>query len=148
VVEMSGELSNQEISLRIRQLHAVVQEQHTSGVVPVVVATHAPRRRQHRLSADRVCALLAGYESGVPVPVLAKQFTIHKSTVLNHVNRSNTKRRYPVLYADQVAEPARLYEAGQSLRAIGIQLGRHPATVRRALIKAGVQIRHRRGKTP
>ena len=55
-------------------------------------------------------------------------------------------RRYPALEACQVEEAARLYEAGRSLRTIGIYFGRHASTVRLALIKAGVHTRDRDGR--
>jgi hypothetical protein len=76
---------------------------------------------------------------------LAALFRIHRSTVLDHLNRSGMARRYPALDAYQVEEAARLYEAGQSLRAIGIHFGRHASTVRLALIKTGVRTRDRNG---
>jgi hypothetical protein len=142
-VEMSGQLSNQEVSSQISQLHAVVQEQRASGPPAEVAVERPPRRRQRRLSVVQVAELTAAYRSGVAINDLAERFKIHRSTVLEHLNRSDNPRRYPALDAFQVEEAARLYEGGQSLRAIGIHFGRHAATVRLALIKVGVRLRDR-----
>ena len=145
-MEVSGQLSNHEIGSRIAQLHAVVLEQCAGGIAPAVATEPAPRRRQRRLSAAQVVKLTAAYRDGGPINDLAAHFRIHRSTVLDHLNRSGMARRNPALEACQVEEAARLYEAGQSLRAIGIHFGRHASTVRLALIKAGTHTRDRNGR--
>jgi IS30 family transposase len=144
-VEVSGQLSNHEIGSQVAQLHAVVLEQRNGGLVPQVAAEIAPRRRQRRLTAVELAKLSAAYRDGTPVNDLATQFRVHRSTVLDHLNRSGMPRRYRALDAYQVEEAARLYEAGQSLRAIGIHFGRHASTLRLALIKAGFRTRDRNG---
>jgi Helix-turn-helix domain len=48
----------------------------------------------------------------------------------------------------QVDEAARLYQTGQSPRAIATHFGRHASTIRPALIKAGVPTRDRNGRDP
>jgi len=146
MVEVSGQLSNHETRSQVAQLHAVVLEQRAGGFAPPVAAEPTPRRRQRRLLAPQVGELAAAYRAGVPVNDLAAQFNIHRSTVLDHLNRSDTPRRYPALDSCQVEEAARFYEAGQSLRAIGIHFGRHASTVRLTLIKAGVHTRDRNGR--
>jgi transposase len=145
LVEVSGQLSNHEISSQVAKLHAVVLQHRASGPTPEVAAERPPRRRQRRLSVAQVAKLKAAYRSGAAVNDLAARFKIHRSTVLEHLNRSDTPRRYPALDAFQVEEAAQLYEGGQSLRAIGIHFGRHAATVRLALIKVGVRLRDRNG---
>ena len=99
---MSGQLSNQEI--QISQLHAIVQEQRASGPTPEVAVDHSPRRRQRRLSVAQVAELAAAYRSGIAFNDLAARFKIRRSTVLDHLNRSDIPRRYPALDADQVEE--------------------------------------------
>jgi len=145
-VEVSGQLSNHETPSQIAQLQAVVLEQRTGCLAPPIASEPTLRRRQRRLSAAQVEELAAAYRAGAPVNDLAAQFRIHRSTVLDHLNRSDTPRRYPALDSCQVEEAARFYEAGQSLRAIGIHFGRHASTVRLALIKAGVHTRGRNGR--
>jgi len=93
-------------------------------------------------------ALLGGYERGAPINELADQFAIHRSTVLDHLNRSFARRRYPVLDDKGVEVAKRLYGSGLSLRDVGTALEVHASTVRSALLNAGVQMRdrHRRSR--
>jgi hypothetical protein len=46
---------------------------------------------------DQVLELNAAYRAGVPINALAVQLQIHRSTVLDHVTRTGTRRRYPAL---------------------------------------------------
>lgn len=103
------------------------------------------KRVCRRLDPAKVAELTAAYGTGVGINDLAAGFKIHRSTVLEHFNRSETPRRYPALDSAQVEEATQLYRRGQSLRAIGVHFGRHASTVRMALTKAGVRLRDRNG---
>jgi DNA-binding CsgD family transcriptional regulator len=103
-------------------------------------------RRQRRLSPEQVDELIASYQVGVPINDLAAQFEIHRSTVLDHVNRAGTRRRYPALEVRDVEEAAELYRTGQSLRNIGIHFGIHASTVRQYLVRAGIKLRDCQGR--
>jgi len=145
-VEVMGQLSNQDRRLRIRQLHAVMQEQCLSNPLEMSTGDCVPRRKQHRLSAAQVAELVLAYQSGVSLHSLATQFQVHRSTVLDHLNRAGTQRRYPALAPAQVELAARFYQGGQSLREVGVHLGVHASTVRNALRRAGVQMRDCQGR--
>jgi len=79
----------------------------------------------------------------VAVDELARQFAVHRSTVLDHLNRSNARRRYPALDEGGVKEAVQLYRSGVSLRGIGTRLGVHASTVRLTLLRVGVRTRDR-----
>jgi DNA-directed RNA polymerase specialized sigma24 family protein len=145
-VEVSGELSNHDILSRIGQLHAVVLDQRADPATPPVLASAAPRRRQRRLPPAQVAELTTAYESGAAINDLAKRFGIHRSTVLEHLNRSETRgQRYPALDEHEVDVAMQLYGTGLSLRNVGIALGVHASTVRLSLRRAGVTLRQRNG---
>ena len=105
------------------------------------IETSQPRKRQRRLSPEQVRALVAAYGAGVAINELARRFKVHRATVLDHLNRSGSKRRYPALDQSQVAEAVNLYRAGKSFRDVGIALGVHASTVRQILLRAGIQPR-------
>jgi DNA-binding CsgD family transcriptional regulator len=140
-----GELSNQNRYLRLTQLHATVLDLCSSNSLQPVISYHAPRRRQHRLSPKQVLDLITAYGSGVAVNELAERFSIHRSTVLDHLNRVGIPRRYSALSLDQIGEATQLYRAGQSLRELGLHYRVHASTVRTALLRLGIKLRDQHG---
>jgi hypothetical protein len=104
-----------------------------------------PRRRQRRLSSAQVSELTAAAKDGVPLSELAHRYDIDRSTVVDHLNRPVTPRRYPALGEAQVEEAVGLYEAGMSFREVGRTLGVHASTARQYLIRAGVGPERPRG---
>ncbi len=104
------------------------------------------RRRQRRLLPAQVAELTTAYESGAAINDLAERFGIRRSTVLEHLNRSEPRRRrYPALEEHEVEVATQLYSSGLSLRNVGIALGVHASTVRLSLRRAGVPLRQRNG---
>jgi len=93
-------------------------------------------------------SLVVSYGMGTPINELAKDFEIHRSTVLDHLNRSPARRRYPALDSHGVEVAERLYRAGLSLREVGAALSVHASSVRQALIRAGVPTRDAHGREP
>jgi transposase-like protein len=81
---------------------------------------------------------------------LAERFTVHRTTVLTHLELAGVPRRGHTsnLTKGQVTEAAKCYAAGASLAAIGRELGVDAATVNKELRRAGVQIRPRRSWPP
>jgi len=113
--------------------------------IPASVAfrtkTRTPRRAQRRLTDQQLKELLTGYEQGRPIDELAAQFGIHRSTVLDHLNRSHAPRRYPALDEDRIKLAIERYQDGLSLRDVGITLGVHASTIRQALLQNRIPIR-------
>lgn len=89
--------------------------------------------------------LVRAYEHGMTVNELAERFRVHRSTVLDHLNRSTARRRNPALDGRRVELARKLYESGLSLRDLGLTLNVHASTVRLALVKSGVPMRSRHG---
>ena len=102
---------------------------------------------QRRLAAEELDALLGSYERGTPVNTLADEFRIHRSKVLDHVNRSPARRRYPALDDKGVQTAKQLYHAGLSLRDVGLTLEVHASTVRAKLLSVGVPMRDQQGRS-
>ena len=113
---------------------------------PPKLKTQTLRRAQRPLSADELDALLESYERGTPVNMLADRFHIHRSTVLDHLNRSTVRRRYPALDDRGIRTAKQLYGGGLSLRDVGLTLEVHASTVRTALLNAGVPLRDHQGR--
>jgi hypothetical protein len=77
------------------------------------------------------------------VNVGTEEFSIHRSTVPDHLNRSTARRRDPALDDREVNIAEQLYGSGLSLCDVGTALEVHASTVRSALLNAGVQTRDR-----
>ena len=104
------------------------------------VALVPSRQIQRRLQLDEINRLVIMYAKGETVNELAKQFSIHRTTVLAILRRADTPLRTK-MDEQQLKDAIELYESGLSLKKIAVPLGVDPETVRRALKKAGVQMR-------
>lgn len=102
---------------------------------------------QHRLSAAVVTELLAAYQAGGSVSLLAKTYELHRTTVLNHLKRAGINRRPWIrkLSDGQVQRAAALYASGASLAAIGEHFQVDATTIRNEFTRAGLPVRPRRG---
>ena len=105
------------------------------------------RQVQRRLGRADVERLIAAYEEGNSVAHLVARFNVNRTTVLAHLDRNSVPRRQtgPKLSAEDVAQAAGLYRDGLSLAAIGQRFRVNASTVGKALRRADVQIRPRRG---
>lgn len=102
---------------------------------------------QRRLKPPQVEELLQGYREGVPINDLSAQFGIHRSTLLEHLNRADLpRRRYPALQGDELKEARRLYESGQSAATVAEHFAIDASTVYRTLKREGVQMRDPQGR--
>jgi DNA invertase Pin-like site-specific DNA recombinase len=103
-VEVSGRYSNDaDQEKRIRK----ILQCDVFGVYKT--KTRNLRRPQRRVPPDELEALFERCERGAPVNVLAEEFSIHRSTVLDHLNRSTARRRYPALDEREVNIANQLY---------------------------------------
>lgn len=73
--------------------------------------------------------------------LLATKFKIHRTTVTGILARSGTQIRQPGLANEQILRAIDLYKFGNSLAAIGSELGVDAETVRRYLKSHGVTMR-------
>jgi DNA-directed RNA polymerase specialized sigma24 family protein len=149
-VEVSGQLSNQEIRERINALWSLTRDNvsatswaHNSLVSEPALRTS--KRVCRRLDPAKVEELIQGFVDGVPVDELAARFQVDQSTVQKHARRHGLPRRSSRLGADPSEEAARLYLAGQSFAKLAKHFGVATDTVALALRRAGVALRPRRG---
>lgn len=97
----------------------------------------------HKLRPDEIVALVGEYEGGATVRSLGRRFSVHEQTVRAHLRRAGVVLR-PVraLTAEQELEVVRLYVDQQlTLDQVGDKLGVGAATVRKVLVRRGVERR-------
>jgi hypothetical protein len=103
---------------------------------------------QRRLTDTGIDDLVAWYEAGSTIEMLASTFGIHRTTVMTHLERRGVSRRSPRKLTDEmVAGAAHRYTSGEALAEIAATFGIAPSTLRRELELAGITIR-RRGRPP
>jgi DNA-directed RNA polymerase specialized sigma24 family protein len=139
-VELVGAYSNLS-----RQKTFIAELLKIVPVGPVRDAPPANRQVQRRLHEPEIDELVTSYLEGSTVYELAQQFSIHRHTVSEVLERREVSRRYRKLSPDQLRLACTLYEEGLSLTKVGQRLGRRAETVRQALMKAGAEIRPRNG---
>jgi len=79
------------------------------------------RQAQRRLSPAEQERLIADYEAGARVCELAKDYGLHRRTVVGHVARAGKTR--PVMTEAQIDEAVTLYGDGWTLHNVGQPLG-------------------------
>ena len=99
------------------------------------------RRVCRRLSEAEVAELVKAYADGEPIHAIIDRFHVDQTTVQKHVRAAGLPRRVTRITADQTELCVELYQDGRSMCSIAIQLGVGDGTVRRALVKAGVELR-------
>ncbi|WP_159622039.1 hypothetical protein [Ruania rhizosphaerae] len=77
---------------------------------------------------------------------IAARHGIHRVTVSEVLNRSDTAKRPRGMNSTQVSLAAKLYESGESLATVGAKFGFNAATVRTALMSIDVQMRDPHGR--
>ena len=105
---------------------------------------------QRRLSEHDAENLVRSYGGGVSIDALARRFSVHRTTVMDHLRRSGVQRRRIVrkLTDRTVRQAATLYRRGESLKVVAARFGIDARTLAREFQNAGVQIRPRRGWPP
>jgi IS30 family transposase len=102
--------------------------------VPIPVAS------PHRLLPAEIRALLDAYTAGTLIEDIARQFSVHPTTVHAIIKRRGQATRAGVI--DRNLDEARqLYEQGWSTARIGQRFDVAGDTVRRVLRKSGVTMR-------
>jgi DNA-binding MarR family transcriptional regulator len=110
------------------------------------IFTPGARKRvqdQRRLDPGQILSLVTGYLEGRSVSQLAREWRIHRTTVVDHLERNDVPRRTHVrnMTDEQVRVAAELYEARNSLAALDKRYDVDPKTVSKELKAAGVAIR-------
>jgi hypothetical protein len=99
-------------------------------------------KRFGRVAGDDRQQLLEMYAVGVAVDTIAMAMDVDRSTVFRHLRLGDKiiRRGGPKLTEHDVDRAIGLYERGETLKSIGVGLGVHGDTVRRALVIRGVVI--------
>ena len=100
-------------------------------------------RDQRRLDPDQILNLVAEYVQGQSVAQPSCSWKIHRTTVMDHLERNDIPRRPTKrkMTDTQVEQAAERYQAGESLAKLGTRYDVDPQTVSRELKKINVQIR-------
>lgn len=108
---------------------------------------HHNRHAQHRLRRADIERLIAAYEEGNSLAQLVARFKVYNTTVLAHLERNGVPGRPKGSKRsdEDVVDAADLYRDELSLVAIGHRFRVDPGTVGKAVRRASVQIRPRRG---
>jgi hypothetical protein len=105
---------------------------------------------QRRLSRHDLDELVSAYLAGSSIDSLAVQLGVHRTTVMDHLERRGVQRRRieRKLTDRTVREAAKRYGTGESLKVVAIQFDVDARTLAREFRRAGVRIRPRRGWPP
>ena len=88
--------------------------------------------------------MVSQYQAGATIDVLAEKLELHRTTVMDHLERRGVPRRSPRKLTDEmVAGAAHRYTSGETLAEIAANLRIAPSTLTRELQLAGVAIRRR-----
>jgi AraC-like DNA-binding protein len=90
------------------------------------------------------------YCAGATVRDLSQRYSIHRTTVLDHLGRRGVSLRRSVrkLTDQEIGRAAIEYRSGLSLKTVAADVGVDPSTLTREFRRAGVPIRPRRGWPP
>lgn len=99
------------------------------------IVSHAPKQVQRRLDPDQTLQLIAAYLQGQSVSQLARDWKIHRTTIMEHLQRHDvpTRPHKRKMTDQQVIEAAKRYRAGDSLATIGNHYGVDAKTMSREL---------------
>jgi AraC-like DNA-binding protein len=102
---------------------------------------------QRRLSRSDIEQLAHFYEEGASIDALARQYHVHRSTVIRHLDQRGVPRRRVVRKMTDclVALAARRNADGLSLTYVAQEFGVHERTLAREFRRAATPIRGRRG---
>ena len=91
--------------------------------------------------------LVSQHASGVTIYELARNFDIHRTTVMSHLDDRNAQRRQTVrkMTDEQVATAASRYREGHSLATVAVEFEVHARTLAREFHLAGLPVRPRNG---
>jgi IS30 family transposase len=103
------------------------------------IATRIERNQKRCFSTEETERMIEDYtKNKLTVYQLAEKYGCHRNTVSRHLRKNDVEVAVAKLGDNEVAEAARLYESGLSLRDIEKKMGACKTTIGRALAKAGV----------
>jgi len=145
VVEVMGQLSNQNTLSQIARLHDLITEttdcSHTLAI-PEKTALSQFKRRKQPVTTAQVEQMVRDYQAGMTLKAIGEKCGVNERTVSIHLEQRGTRRRYRVLdEPSRVERVVLLYSDGLSLEAVAREVGVSRGAVHDALVRAGVDIR-------
>lgn len=101
---------------------------------------------QRRLSEYDVDEFISAYLDGSSIDSLAAQRGVHRTTIIDHLDRRGIERRRVVrkMTDQSVRQAGNLYATGQSLKVVAYHFGIDAKTLAREVTRAGITTRPRR----
>jgi DNA-directed RNA polymerase specialized sigma24 family protein len=136
-----------------KQLHLI---RGTERLLAISAAPYDPRRSHprrvsHRLTdrlpAETLAAIALAYQQGTHTTQLCRNYQLSKSAVLKVLADAGVQMRRQAMASDQIAVSVELYVSGLSLSKVAAEVGVPKGSVRRALLRVGVQLRPPTGDT-
>jgi len=90
-------------------------------------------QRQVRLDEAEIVKLVDGYRSGLTVMELSRRYSIHRTTVMDHLRRKGVPKQGPKLSREQVAQAKYLLNMGLSYAKIGKVMNVNAQTIRNSI---------------
>lgn len=100
-----------------------------------------PRNLRRRLSRRQVAEIVSRYNAGDNTPVLAEDYGIAKSALLQLLRREGVTLRKQSITPREAKQAARLYESGLSIVEVVERIGYSYTAVRESLHRSGVAMR-------
>jgi hypothetical protein len=103
---------------------------------------------QRRLSGTERDELVRRYRAGESIDGLADELGLHRTTVINHLDRAGVARRRTArkMTDESVTCAAAPYQAGAPLAIVAERFGVHVRTLAKELRRAGTPLRPRPGR--
>lgn len=109
------------------------------------LVSKSPRKVQRRLREGQLDEMAEAYLAGATLSELSERFGRHRRTISNDLDRQGVARRYRLVEGKRLQQAIQSYQSGMPVISIAKELGVAGDTVHKALTKAGVKLRPRRG---
>lgn len=100
-------------------------------------------KKAKRLSDAELSTFQARYREGATVDVLAREFGVHRTTVMAFTKRLDLHRPIRALSEPQTQQAAIMYSEGEPLAVVAKRYGVGVETMRTTLLAAGQELRPR-----
>lgn len=100
-------------------------------------------KKAKRLDDTELSKFQARYRDGATVEMLAREFGVHRTTVMAFTKRLDLHRPIRAMSVSQIVQAATLYQGGESLAEVAKRYGVGVETVRTALLASGQELRPR-----
>lgn len=100
-------------------------------------------KKAKRLDDSELSAFQARYREGATVDMLAREFGVHRTTVMAFTKRLDLHRPIRAMSESQIQQAAGIYHGGEPLAEVARRYGVSVETMRTALLASGQELRPR-----